>query len=115
MVTVVFPGVTVGQIPERPVLLLDSIVHVVNKVLVHIITLLFFASGGRNMLLDFFIIHLFMVLALFPDEFLEIPVKIITNENITLFQSFLLFQVPIHLQTFLLISKTHLDFLMLLM
>jgi hypothetical protein len=61
----------VWEIPERSVLLLDPVIHVVDEVLIHIISLLFFGSGGRNMLLDFFIIQLLLlVLALFPDEFL---------------------------------------------
>ncbi len=65
-----FPGGAVGQIPERAVLLVDPVIHVVDEVLVHIVSLLFFASGGLNMLLAFFIIQFLLMLALFPDEFL---------------------------------------------
>ena len=64
-------GGAVWEISEGAVLFLDSVIHVVDEVLINIISLLFFASGGRNMLLDFFIIQLLLlVLALFPDEFL---------------------------------------------
>ena len=60
------------------------------------------------MLLDVLIIQKLM-LALLPDEFLEIPNEVLSNQNVTLFRSFLLFQVPQHLQTFISLTKTHLN------
>jgi hypothetical protein len=38
-----FPGGPIVKIPEWTILLLDTIVHVVDEVVVHIVTVLFFA------------------------------------------------------------------------
>ena len=44
MIAVMFSGEPIIKIPEGAILLLDTIVHVVDEVVIHIVTVLFFTS-----------------------------------------------------------------------
>ena len=41
MIALMFPGGSISEVPARPILLIDPLVHVVDEVVIHIVTVLF--------------------------------------------------------------------------